>query len=401
MSIFNIDYYWNKTKKWFDHISDEKVFSLFPLHYEQKDIFTKKIISLLPKNEFNIIQNEIKDLLFSFFELDSFSILFPKIKNIINIIFQEEYFHHLFQYDDHLIRIISPILCCIIFIYINTFDIEITEKIFSSMDIIFLQFFIISYCIIDDCMDDIKNNYHYKKKFMKWFLHIVNHPNDNISLNNLENIWQCIIFKKYFLLFREKYPYDENKEIYTYIQFMIKILIETDKIQKNNTITYDEILEVTFKKAYVVLFFITMFINIKNKYKKIDFLCKFIFITQLYDDANDIERDIIEKNYTFFHLPNSIIYDFNEHLKKLYNASILLINELNDPNNKIKKIYMNNWKYSLLYLFYLHYDKLNNEHITIFNEHLPFHNEVLNYFNKNTYNPFTDNIIINKIIKND
>ena len=75
---------------------------------------------------------------------------------------------------------------------------------------------------------------------------------------------QCITFAKYVTLFIEKYPYSTHKIVYDYVIIMIKTLNESNFIQKNKMISEDIILEQTFKKSYIVYFFMILITNINS-----------------------------------------------------------------------------------------------------------------------------------------
>ena len=231
------------------------------------------------------------------------------------------YFDKLFRCDNDLTRLCCPIIASIVYTYIMNRNIEKTINLCLNFDNIPIQFFVVSYLILDNFMDDVTYYEESKLIFFKWFMNIVNNPEKEIIIDEDQNkIWQCIVFKKYFCMFVEKYPVNENKILYDFVKLMISTLKKTDIIQKNVNINEDIILEFTFKKSYVACFFMAVIINkhIKNKLKKKDvhLLCKLVFLVQLYDDYFDIDKDILEKNYTYFNtnIDNS---NFNEKIKKI------------------------------------------------------------------------------------
>lgn len=437
--ILNIDENWKKTKEWYQNIDDNKSnYNLFPnnikiINKDEKDIFKIKFLLLLKKifdiedintvdkiiihnYDFNkIIKNitEHKDFILSFLNNNNelknyvtyilkfknyFSLIDKKIKSIITPIFLEEYFDNLFKCDDHLTRVLCSIGGSIIYIYLNNRNIEDTLDIFLKLDTIFFQFFIISYMIIDDVMDSNNLEKDKKKIFMEWFMNIVNNPEKDVILNeHTKNIIQCILFEKYFLIFREKYPCDKNEDIYNYVKFMIKILYVANNTQKKDNISYDEILEHTFKKSYVVCFFITLFINIPINYDTNEELCKMLFLIQLYDDFFDIHKDILEKNYTYFNLPLLINNDFDNRVCRLIRSTFLLIEDLNEKNHNVKNIILFIMKNVILLVFHNHYDKLDNNLIEYFYNYSIFSKECIKYFDRESYDQFNEKLIIKYI----
>jgi hypothetical protein len=436
--ILNIDENWEKTKAWYNRIDDDKNSNLFPYYIKsinesEKEIFTIKFLLLLKKifeiEDINsidkiiiknydfdkIIKNiiENKDFILSFLSNNNeiknhlnyilkfknyFSLIEKKIRSILIPIFSETYFDDLFKCDDHLTRILCSIGGSIIYIYLNIRDVEETLNIFLKLDITFFQFFIISYMIIDDVMDSNNLDKNIKKIFMSWFMNIVNNPENDVILDeNTENIIQCILFEKYFLIFREKYPVYKNINIYNYVKFMIKILYVSNNFQKKEDISYDEILEYTFKKSYVVCFFITLFINIPINYDNNEELCKILFLIQLYDDFFDIYKDIFENNYTYFNLPASINMNFNNRVCRLVRSTFLSIEELNEKNNNVKNIILFIIKNVILLVFHNHYDKLDNDLIDYFYNYSIFSKNCIKYFDRSSYDQFNEKLIIKYI----
>ena len=116
-------------------------------------------------------------------------------------------------------------------------------------------------------------------------------------------------------MFYAKYPLDsnnnnENSIIYNFVKIMMKNIYMAHEIQKNKESSLDKILEASFKKSYVVSFFMALLINIQLKLdmniENINNICKLLFLVQLYDDYFDIDKDIAENNYTFFNSNNDI-----------------------------------------------------------------------------------------------
>ena len=437
--IFNIDQNWNKTKEWYQEIDDSNYnYNLFPnsfkiINKDEKDIFTIKFLLLLKKifeiedintidkiiwrnYDFNkIVKNitENKDLIFSFLNNNNeiknyftyilkfknyFSLIDKKVKSIVTPIFSDEYFDNLFKCDDHLTRVMCSIGGSIIYIYLNNRNIEETLDIFLKLDVIFFQFFIVSYMIIDDVMDSNNLEKEGKKIFMAWFMNIVNNPEKDVILDeHTENIMQCILFKKYFLLFRERYPISKNVNIYNYVKFMIKILYVSNNIQKKDNITYDEIMEYTFKKSYVVCFFITLFIKIPINYDNMFNLCKILFLIQLYDDWFDIHKDILENNYTYFNLPSGINNDFDNRVCRLVRSTFLTIEDLDENNHNVKNIILFIIRNVILLVFHNHYEKLDNNLIEYFYNYSIFSKNCIKYFDRTSYDQFSERLIIRYI----
>jgi hypothetical protein len=112
-------------------------------------------------------------------------------------------------------------------------DIEKTIKLCLDLDNISMQFFIVSYLILDNFMDD--DSYYKENKiiFLKWFMNIVNNPENEVIINEDQSkIWQCITFKKYFCKFVDKYPVNKNKILYDFVKLMIITLKKMDNIKQ-------------------------------------------------------------------------------------------------------------------------------------------------------------------------
>jgi hypothetical protein len=348
-----LDYHWENTKKWWDNIIlDNYRFSekYKIVSFEEKEIFSIKIQYLIKKifniddlnnfiqenNKINIKNYDFdklflkcyenKDLMHNIIEDDIeikkianyilqyqpyFKSIKKKILKIITIIFEEKYFNNLFKKDDDLTKILAPFAGTIFYLYLYSKDIEFTIQNTLLLDETYIIFFIVSYLIIDNFMDDINSNKDIiikKKIFFKWFTNIVNNPSQNVELSpEEESIWQCVIFKKYYDMFYAKYPLDsnnENKIIYDFVKIMMKNLYTAHEIQKNKESSLDKILEASFKKSYVVSFFMALLINIQLKLnmniENINNICKLLFLVQLYDDYFDIDKDLLVNNNTFF-----------------------------------------------------------------------------------------------------
>jgi hypothetical protein len=222
---------------------------------KEKDKFMLKVNKLLKKivindnltttfilDNFNDIKNNIfkyhKDIL-KLFNIDKDlkdSIIFiskysdyyqdilNKIRNIIKPIFD---INNLLKNDDDIIRIIATIFFIIISIYLKNRNLEETIKKFLECDTIFIQFFIVSYFILDDIMDDETIDKPQKKIFIKWFINIADNPTNNIIIpqnifsENLIN--KACIFKSNYEIFIDKYNPNEHMYIYNYIKYMIHI----------------------------------------------------------------------------------------------------------------------------------------------------------------------------------
>jgi len=439
-SYLNLDNNWIKIKDWWDKIIiDENIFpKIFnKIKKEDKDIFNNKLLNYIKELlnsdldklydikindefinsiKFNI---EIFDLLFeNDIELKNiisyilkYKKYFKKIKNkIIEIIyplFNDIYFNKLFIKDDDL----SPFILIILlvnYLYIINRNIKKTIKLFLELDPIGINFLIISYRILDNYMDNVNNKssddlINNKNIFMKWFNNIVSNPSEKVYLNKEQKkIYQCIIFKKYYELFIEKYPVDKYKFLYDYNKIMIYTLHNANYIQKKKDISEELIMEHSFKKSFMSFFFIILVTNIHLKLEintnDIFIVSKLLFLIQLLDDYIDINKDIYENNNTYFTLNN---INFDNKVKKIIIALFLFIKELNIKNNSIINILNYSIKNIILFLYYYHYDKFNENKIKdYFEEYSKLSKDILKYFNKNSYNFYNDNLIINIIKKN-
>jgi len=380
--LLEIDKHWIRTKKWWDNIkihnelfpkefkkvndNEKNIFKIKFLYFIKK-IFVIEDITKIDKININNLKNinfdndsfknlfeddyQLKNIISYFLNFkDYFQLIKKKIITIIEPLFNDIYFEKLFRCDNDLTRLCCPILACIVYIYLIYRDIEKTIILCLDLDNIPLQFFVISYLILDNFLDEeTYETQENKTIFFKWFMNIVNNPENKVIINEEENkIWQCIIFKKYYCMFVKKYTVNENKILYDFVKLTISTLKETDILQKNNT---DEtiILECTFKKSYVACFFMLIILNnhIKNKLRKRDIflLCKFLFLVQLYDDYFDIDKDIIENNNTYFTTNN-----INEKIKKIILSGFLFIDDLDEKNNNIYILINYFLKYTLLYI---------------------------------------------------
>jgi hypothetical protein len=465
----NIDLRWENTKKWWEEINivaNKEISKIFPSTYnvitsEEKEIFSIKIqycikklfeiddLSYINNNNNNnnkinlknydiskLIQNafENKNLIHLFIDEDKelkkiinyiiqfqpyFRPIKKKVINILKIIFQEEYFHHLFKVDDDLTKVMAPIAGTIFYLYLNSGNIELTIENTILLDDTYIIFFIVSYLIVDNFMDEVDNNNKEivlkKKIFFKWFMDIVNNPGKIVELSkDEETIWQCVIFRKYFILFHEKYPSTDtkNKIIYDFVKIMIHNLNLANKIQKSEKSSPEQILEASFKKSYVVSFFMALLINVQlNLTVNLDNLnniCKMLFLVQLYDDYFDIDKDIGENNYTYFNEFNNDSdkgfnnetqnnYDINKQVVKLVKSSFVFLEDLNEKNININRILHYSLKNVLFLLFYFHKNKLSVELLNYFLSYSILTEDLLNYFNTKSYNQFEDTIIIQAI----
>ena len=439
--FLKIDYHWNNIKIWWDNISKDTN-NLFPNNFKKvsendKNVFNIKLLYLIKKifniDDINIIDkininnynidDIIKNIKDNYNLLNIFVEDYSDLKNNINYIlqyqnyfglikkklidialplFNDEHFDKLFKTDDDLTRILAPIAGSVFYIYLTERDVEKTLQICLTLDNIFIQFFVISYLIVDNFMDTVNDDNLSKKIFLKWFMNIVENPSDKIFLSDEhQKIWQCITFEKYFSLFIQKYPYSENKIIYDFVKIMISTLNKANIMQKNKDISENDILEHTFKKSYVVSFFMALLINIQLK-KKISKknmfnLCKLLFLIQIYDDYFDVDKDILEGNYTYFN-SDKININFDDRVKKTVLANFLFIKELNEKNNNVNNIINYVMKNVILLVFYIHMNKISNSLINYFFEYSIFSDNSIKYFDKNSYDQFNNNILI-KFIK--
>ena len=429
--FLEIDKHWDKTKEWFNNVShnnyhffpeivdkisnDEKITLSIKLTYFVKKIFELDDITDIDKIKLsecdykklynNIIEN--KDILLSLIEnknviksslkyifnfKDYFPLIISKVQYILAPIFNNSNFDKLFKCDDDLTRIIAPICGSIFYIYVTERDIKKTLDIFLELDVVFIQFFIISYIIIDDVMDDKNLDLKSKAYFMKWFMNIVNNPKDEIILDDTSsNMWQCITFKEFYTQFVSSYPPDDNKIIYDYVKIMIKIIKEAHTKQNDENINEDIILEHTFKKSYVVSFFLVLFINIDCKEDSIMDLCKILFLMQLYDDYADIDKDNDENNYTYFNSKN-IELTLEERLIKMMNAIFLCVEELQLVDEHLKNIIIYSVIYISMFLFYNHIDKTSDRFKDSILEYSFLSMNIIDYCNKQKNFQYTNKV---------
>jgi hypothetical protein len=390
---------------------------------KEKDKFMLKVNKLLKKivindnltttfivDNFNDIKNNIfkyhKDIL-KLFNIDKDlkdSIIFiskyshyyqdilNKIRNIIKPIFD---INNLLKHDDDILRIIATIFFIIISIYLKNRNLEETIKIFLECDTIFIQFFIVSYFILDDIMDDETIDKTEKKIFIKWFINIADNPTNNIIIpqnifsENLIN--KACIFKSNYEIFIDKYNQNEHIYIYNYIKYMIHILNEANDNQKKKEISEEKILEYSFKKSFAVSYFLMYFTNTHLNVEIVESCSKFILLSQLVDDYSDIDKDISESNYTYFNSDN-ISMTFEDRVKKLiylcYNYIIIFNNE-----NKDIKVFT---KYNLIYMILLNYKRINNNMLDEIIDYQFIPKKII--YKILTQNNFDTNIII-KLLK--
>ena len=434
--IDDIDIKWYKVEKWWNNINIES--NIFPEYLnkplkEEKNVFNIKLlyiikqlfsiddinkISKINKININVLNlDNLKLLAQDNIELINiinyllpYNIYFNKLKNkildIFTIIFNDVNFNNMFKCDDDLTRIIAPIIAHFIYIYLITRNIDKSINLFLKLDNNGIIFFIISYSILDNLMDNYNESLNNKKIFLKWFMNIIDNPDNEISLSdNEKNIWQCITFSNYFLIFRKQYPVCEYQILYKFVKILIFELNEANIIQQNILSTEEQILKHTFKKSYVVSVFTVLLINsqIKNinnedLEKNMDILCILLFLIQLYDDFIDIDKDIIEQNYTYFN-SNNIKLSLNNRIKKIIIASFKLIEELNENNNNILNIMYYIVKNTSLNISFYHTDKINNDLIDYLFEYSLLLPSLLKFFDKNIYNSHNSDLII-KNIKN-
>jgi hypothetical protein len=439
--LLNLDNHWEKIKEWWIniHLSNE----LFPKQFrkttiDEKNFFKinflyviKKIFDIDDLNNINkininnydinklidnfklnidifkeILNNdiELKNIIFYILNFkDYFNLIKKKMISIVEPLLNEIYFDKLFRCDNDLTRLCCPIVASIVYIYIIKRDIETTINLFLVVDIISIQFFVVSYLILDNFMDDQLYYKEHKLIFFKWFMKIVNEPEKEVILNEEQNeIWQCILFKKYFCMFVNKYPVNKNKVLYDFVKLMISTLKSTDNIQKNSNITEDTILECTFKKSYVACFFMAIIMNkqIKNKLKKSEFylLCKLVFLVQIYDDYVDIDKDTLENNYTYYNCNNSNI-NFNNKIKKIILAGFIFLKNLEEKNNNINNIIRYFLKHTILYGMYINIDKFDQELIDYLLEYSSTDLDIFKYFDTKSYNQYESKLLLN-IFKN-
>ena len=382
------------------------------------------------------------------------NLIIQKILNIIKPLFQEDCFDKLINIDEDITRIISPIAGTLLYLYITNNDLEYVIKTFLNLDHVYIEFFMISYLIIDNIMDSNKISSREKKKFMVWFMNIVSNPEDSIYIDienneqnneqNIEqNVWRYILFKKYYQKFIGRYPPNKYPNIYQYVKIMINMLNTSNKVQRDKNSNEEQILEYTFKKSYVVSYFIALLINIElNKIldeHKLLQMSKLVFLIQLYDDIADVEKDIIENNYTYFSGSQESLIgcgpagltegcrnneesddssgsqegmsnrDHNLYelkIKKTIYATYDFLNGFdkienkNSYENNINNIIYYILENSLLYILYINSNKMNNNLLDNFIKHSLISIDCLKYFDKNSYDQFNGNILIKIIHKN-
>jgi hypothetical protein len=424
--VDDIDIKWNEVYEWWENINIENNIFLHnikkPTH-EEKNIFNIKLlyiikqlfniedinnINKLTKININVLNfdnlnlltennNELKNIIQY---LLPYNIYYNKLKqkviDIFTFLINDKNFNNMFKYDDDLTRLFAPFGASFLYIYIITRDIEKTINLFLKLDNNGIIFFIISYSILDNLMDDINELSHTKNIFLKWFMNIVNNPNNEIILNKDEQqIWQCTTFAKYFILFRIQYPVNKHIILYDFIKTLILELNKANVVQQNILSTEEQILKHSFKKSFAAFFFTVLLINeqfseFKNSNLKqnMDILYKLLFLIQLYDDFSDIDKDILEKNYTYLN-SNNIILPLNDRIRKIIIASFKLIDELDETDNNILNIIY----YTIINvnfgLSFYHLDKIN-----YFFEYSLLSPDSLKLFNKNIYNLHTSNLII-------
>ena len=369
---------------------------------------------------------------------DYLKLIIQKILNIFKPLFEEDYFDKLINIDEDITRIISPIAGTFLYLYITNNDLEYVIETFLNLDYVYIEFFMISYLIIDNIMDNSKITSTEKKKFMVWFMNIVSNPEDTIFIGHEateQNVWRYILFKKYYDKFIERYPPNKYPNIYEYVKIMINMLNTANKVQRDKNSSEEQILEYTFKKSYVVSYFIALLINIElNKTldeNKLLQMSKLVFLIQLYDDIADIEKDIIENNYTYFARNRELAHDFWRSLELAKDSSGAQENLSSEENNlfelKLKKTiyatydFLNSFdkienvnsndnniyniiyyilENSLLYILYINSNKMNNDLLDNFFKHSLISIDCLKYFDKNSYDQFNGNFMIKIIDKN-
>jgi hypothetical protein len=436
----NINYFlelnnhWSNVKKWWNSIL---ITSFIIPNYikkvdrNQKNIFNIKLLLLIKKvfniddinkinkisindYDFNTLINniynnteiirlfisdieEIKHEIIYFMQFkDYFPLIYKKIIEIIRPLVHDENFSKLFKCDDDLTRL-APIGALIIYLYLIEKDVEKLIEKFIEIDPLYIQFFIISYLILDGFMDEDIKNIENKNIFLKWFMKIVNNPSEIIILEEKhKNIWQCITFAKYVTLFIEKYPFVTYKIIYDYVIIMIKTLNGSNIIQKNESIDEDSILEQTFKKSYIVYFFMILLTNVNLNYninkKTFSNLCKLSFLVQLCDDYIDIYKDKLENNYTYFN-SNNIVLNFNERLKKLIITSFSFMNNIDDKNKHVKKFSYFLIKNFMIIIVYINNNELNYDLLKYIEEYSLFSIDILKLF-KEYYDYLNNNYLL-------
>ena len=464
------DFYWNNIKNWWNNINiDNDLFNneyFTPKTENDKNIFKIKFLYILKQifeienlehidkivldkknlsdiqsrihyiNSENIYNNILKnknlfklfiqddDKLKKIFEYviqykDYLKLIIQKILNIFKPLFEEDCFDKLINIDEDITRIISPIAGTFLYLYISNNDLEYVIETFLNLNHVYIEFFMISYLIIDNIMDSSKISNTEKKKFMVWFMNIVSNPEDSIFIGHEaaeQNVWRYILFKKYYDKFIERYPPNKYPNIYEYVKIMINMLNIANKVQRDKNSNEEQILEYTFKKSYVVSYFIALLINIElnktfNENKLLQ-MSKLVFLIQLYDDIADVEKDIIENNYTYFSggtdeclfSREQNLFEFK--IKKTIYATYDFLNgfdkieNVNSNENNIYNIIYYILENSLLYILYINSNKINNDLLDNFFKHSLISIDCLKYFDKNSYDQFNGNFMIKIIDKN-
>ena len=168
-------------------------------------------------------------------------------------------------------------------------------------------------------------------------------------------------------------------------------------------------------------------------------MSKLVFLIQLYDDIADVEKDIIENNYTYFSGSQESLIgcgpagltegcrnneesddssgsqegmsnrDHNLYelkIKKTIYATYDFLNGFdkienkNSYENNINNIIYYILENSLLYILYINSNKMNNNLLDNFIKHSLISIDCLKYFDKNSYDQFNGNILIKIIHKN-
>jgi hypothetical protein len=124
-----------------------------------------------------------------------------------------------------------------------------------------------------------------------------------------------------------------------------------------------------------------------------------LFLIQLYDDWFDIHKDILEYNYTYFNLPSEINneFNFNNRVCRLVRSTFLLIEDLDEKNNNVKNIILFIIRNVILLVFHNHYDKLDNDLIEYFYNYSIFSKNCIKYFDRESYDQFSERLIIRYI----
>ena len=411
---YNINDYWNKTKEWFYgvQLNNNNMFPNKKYTDKHRNKFISNINKLLNKiflnidinninnyniiyyinilsnnvnynnlkhnllmNEKNIIKflnfdKELKNsILFLSKYTEYYKSLLNKVKHMLIPLLNES---NLFTKEDDLFRICAPVFYVFTYIYMIHRNLLKSIHIFLDYDITFIQFFIASYLILDDIMDDNLLEENERNIFMKWFVDTINNPTmeiiipyDKLSNNLLD---KCSIFKKYFEIFINKYNVDEHMYIYKYMKYMIHILKESNDYQKNNSINEEHILEYSFKKSFAVSYFLMYFVDKHSNKDVIENISKLILLSQLIDDYSDIDKDNMENIYTYFN-SNNINISFENRIKKLIYTSYDYIQVFNDKDKDINNLIHVFTKYNLYSLILLHYNKIDKN---ILNEILEY-----------------------------